>query len=228
MRIITVPSWVIPGTYLENLCFLAPKPEITGVELLFFFYNQETRALLEQEWAGIAGYASRFVFTAHLPDTLAPEHGALVERLLPLVRHCVLHPGKKPFTQAQLINTWLDRFGPDRFVLENTYPEKLDAILSLLPPETKICMDCGHLLLENERPCRFFTRHRERIREIHLHGIDRERAVADGRLADHRPLREDAPWYRELAPCLKDFDGIVNLEVFSWEEVSQSLGVLGT
>ncbi|MDR2518846.1 MAG: AP endonuclease [Spirochaetaceae bacterium] len=226
MYTLSVPSWVIPGTYLENLRFLAEKPEITGVELLFFFYNRETEALLEQEWEGIAACSTRFAFTAHLPDTLAPEHAALAARLMPLVRHCVLHPGEDPPSQARLMNAWFDRFGIGRFVLENTHPRKLEALLPLLPAETGLCMDCGHLLLEGKSPARFFERHEGRIREIHLHRIDRQKAAEDKRLEDHRPLVEGEPWYRELAPYLRRFDGIVNLEVFSWEEVSQSLAVL--
>jgi hypothetical protein len=227
--ITTVPSWVIPGTYLENLAFIAQKPEITGVELLFFFYDRETRDLLDREWEGIAAYASRFVFTAHLPDTLLSEHESLAARLMPLVRHCVLHPGPDPRSQALRVLRLFDRFGAHRFVIENTSPGKLETILRFLPSNTPLCMDCGHLLLEGRHPTRFFERYGERIREIHLHDVDTEKAARDGRLPDHRALCKASHWYHETAPYIKKseyFDGILNLEVFSWEEVAQSLAVL--
>jgi hypothetical protein len=72
----------------------------------------------------------------------------------------------------------------------------------------------------------FYTSYRERIGEIHLHGIDREQASLDGRLADHRRLRKDAPWLPGLLPMLEEYPGILNLEVFSWEEAKAGIAIL--
>jgi hypothetical protein len=83
---LSVPSWVIPGTYAENLRFLETKEEVRGVELLFYLYNGEVKAELDREWEGIRGCKERFVFTAHLPDEFSPSHEELVVRLAPLVR----------------------------------------------------------------------------------------------------------------------------------------------
>jgi hypothetical protein len=117
-----VPSWVIPGTYLENLRFLEDKRDIDGVELLFFIYDEEIKAMLNREWAGICEYARRFTFTAHLPDTLKPEHEELIEKLLPLVKHFIVHPapGDKAEEQAGFLADWMKRRGVSRFLLENT------------------------------------------------------------------------------------------------------------
>jgi sugar phosphate isomerase/epimerase len=87
-------------------------------------------------------------------------------------------------------------------------------------------MDTGHLLLGGESPAAFFSRHRDRIAEIHLHGVDRGAALRDGRLADHRRLRRGEAWLCELLPLLKDYGGVVNLEVFSWEEARAGTLVL--
>jgi sugar phosphate isomerase/epimerase len=92
-------------------------------------------------------------------------------------------------------------------------------------------MDTGHLLLERQSPAAFFTQQQSRVREIHLHGIDPQKAVSNGRLRDHRPLTvRDLgsldPWLSELLPHLRHFKGIVNLEVFSWEEVYESITLL--
>ncbi|MDR0567861.1 MAG: AP endonuclease [Spirochaetaceae bacterium] len=226
---IAVPSWVIPGTYRENLAFLADKPQIQGVELLFFIWDSEVNALLSAELPDLQGYASRFTFTAHLPDVLQPEHTELVQALSPYIRHCVLHPGprERAETQARIIRSWIEQFGPQKFLLENTGPGCLEEILPRVPPETPLCMDTGHLLLEGKSPAEFFERYRGRIQEIHLHRVDHSEAAEDRRLPDHRPIRPAEPWFQALAPGLAGFAGVINLEVFSWREAELSLAALG-
>ena len=221
--ILSVPSWVIPGTYAENLRFLEDKKEIQGVELLFFLYDDEIKTQLDSEWEEILRYAKRFVFTAHLPELLLPAHSDLVARLAPLVRHFIVHPAKQnPEAQVRLLAEWRDRYGA-HFLAENTNAGLLEATLPLLETGMGICMDTGHLLLDGKNPAGFFTSHRERIGEIHLHGIDPKEAAIDGRLKDHRRLRGDEGWLLELLLLLEDYSGIINLEVFSWEEVKPGI-----
>jgi sugar phosphate isomerase/epimerase len=95
-------------------------------------------------------------------------------------------------------------------------------------------MDTGHLLLDGKNPSAFFAEYRSRIPEIHLHGLNREKAALDGRLPDHRPLAHE-PWLRELLPLLaapaespenSKSSVFINLEVFSWEEVLMSIATL--
>ncbi|MDR2798704.1 MAG: AP endonuclease [Treponema sp.] len=232
MMRLAVPSWVIPGTYLENLTFLQRQSAINGVELLFFFYDGETQRLLHKEWGGIWELRSRFSFTVHLPEPLLPVHEELVEQLLPLTGHYIFHPGPPEDAQALagLIASWGNRFdrGKNLFLVENTLLRKFEAFLEYLPDEVGICMDTGHLLLEGKEPGAFYKRFNERIQEIHLHGLDHEKARIDGRLPDHRPLHLEEPWFQEVVPLLAEFTGTVNLEVFSWEEVLESIGVLQT
>ena len=236
--ILCVPSWVIPGTYVENLRFLRDKKEIQGVELLFFLYDDEIKNQFDSEWEEILSFKERFVFTAHLPELLLPAHGELVARLAPLVRHFIVHPAvENPGAQARLLGEWTERCGAV-FLAENTKAGLLEALLPHLEAGTGICMDCGHLLMNGQNPAEFFAawhavaaRHavaacRERIGEIHLHGIDRKQAAIDGRLIDHRRLRGDEPWLHELLPLLKDYRGIINMEVFSWEEAKAGIDVL--
>ena len=231
MRSLISPSWVIPGTYAENLRFLENKKEIGGVELLFFMYDDEIKKQLDSEWDEICRFRGRFVFTAHLPEQLLPAHEELVGRLAPLVRHFIVHPpGENPGARARLLTEWTERYGghgrEPLFLAENTSPGLLESLLPHLGEETGLCMDTGHLLLEGKNPAAFFAAHGDRIGEIHLHGIDREAARSDGRLADHRRLRGDEPWLVELVPLLGDYRGLVNLEVFSWEEVSAGIAAL--
>jgi hypothetical protein len=272
--IICVPSWVIAGSYAENLRFLKDKSEIQGVELLFFLYNDEIKKLLDSEWDEILSHRERFVFTAHLPDLLLPEHEELVSRLAPIVRHFIVHPALEnhlyqvafnklnaknakvfentskarifknlraavrppPITklqsfdcnlaiaQARLLAEWAERYRTT-FLLENTKPGLLEALLPHLGANAGLCMDTGHLLLEGQNPADYYKKHQERIGEIHLHSVDHKQAIIDGRLADHRQLR-DEPWLLELFSLLGDYQGAINLEVFSWEEARAGIEIL--
>jgi len=226
MAVLSVPSWVVAGTYAENLRFLEDKKEIQGVELLFFIYDDEIKALFDSEWEEIHRYGERFVFTAHLPECLRPEHEELVARLSPLVRHFIVHPAvENPASQSRLLSEWTKRHGA-AFLVENTQAGLLENLLHSLDAGARVCMDTGHLLTDGQSPADFFIRYRERIGEIHLHGVDREQAAIDGRLVDHRRLRGDEPWLLELLPLLKDYQGVINLETFSWEEVAAGVDAL--
>jgi len=219
---IFVPSWVVPGTYLENLRFLEDKKEIAGVELLFFIYDDETQKLFEREFASIEEYRGRFQFTAHLPEPLSTQHKPLVDMLKPLVKHFIVHP------------TGSENFPGNDFVLENTELPLFEEALDRLPPGKPVCMDTGHLLLQslttkgNENLLKdFIIKYGARIKEVHLHNVDLAAARLDGRLPDHRALRSDDKWLMELLPFLREFNGVVNLEVFSWNEAEQGIRALG-
>jgi sugar phosphate isomerase/epimerase len=223
--LLSVPSWVIAGSYAENLRFLKDKSEIQGVELLFFLYNDEIRELLDSEWDEILSYRKRFIFTAHLPDLLLPEHEELVSRLAPLVRHFIVHPAlENPMAQARLLAEWEELYRAI-FLVENTRPGLLEALLPHLGANAGLCMDTGHLLLEGQSPADYFRNFSEHIGEIHLHSVDLKQAAIDGRLPDHRQLREE-PWLLELLSLLGDYRGAINLEVFSWEEARAGIEIL--
>jgi len=222
MPVISVPSWVIPGTYAENLRFLKDKKEIQGVELLFFMYDDEIKNQFDSEWDEIRGFQKRFTFTAHLPELLLPEHEELIARLTPLVCHFIVHPDMENLAaQSALLKEWEERYGAV-FLMENIFKGKG----VFYDGDFALCMDTGHLLLDEQSPADFFRARQERIKEIHLHGLDRKQSVVDGRLTDHRRLKEDDPWLLELLPLLKAYQGIVNLEVFSWEEAWAGIEVL--
>jgi len=222
MPVLSVPSWVIPGTYAENLRFLENKKEVRGVELLFFMYDDAIKCQFDSEWDEICGFRKRFVFTAHLPELLLPSHEELIARLAPLVRHFIVHPDtENPADQTALLKNWAEHYGAV-FLMENIFKGKG----IFYDGDFALCMDTGHLLLDGQSPSDFFRARQDRIKEIHLHGLDRKQSAVDGRLADHRRLKEDDPWLLELIPLLRDYRGIVNLEVFSWEEVEAGIEVL--
>ncbi|MDR2069667.1 MAG: AP endonuclease [Spirochaetaceae bacterium] len=215
---------------------MADKPEITGVELLFFLYDRETKALLDAEWKVIVEYGRRFTYTVHLPDQVKPEYGELIERFLPLARYFIVHPypPEAAETQERLLSSWAGRYGKgdktlfsgNPFLIENTVPGRQEALLRWLPSDTGLCMDTGHLLLEGKNPVVFFTIYQNRLGEIHLHDLDPGGGARDGKRADHRPLDARKGWLKELLPRLRGFSGVINLELFSWDEIFRSMGVL--
>ena len=224
----SVPSWVIPGTYAENLRFLSDKEAVRGVELLFFIYDEEARTLFSREEVELRAYGDRFTFTAHLPDRLIPDHEELVEHTTDFVDSWVIHPSPPAESEAlaRLLDDWRRRYG-DRFFLENTSGGRLEALRRLLP-DAPLCMDTGHLLLEGGSPGNYAAVNGGLIREVHLHGLGpegdgMERAKTDGRLPDHRAFSPCAPWFAELLPFLSAFGGVVNAEAFSWEEADSIL-----
>jgi sugar phosphate isomerase/epimerase len=226
MPVLSVPSWVIPGTYAENLRFLENKKEIQGVELLFFMYDDAIKCQFDSEWDEICGFRKRFAFTAHLPESLLTTHEELIARLATLVRHFIVHPdAENPADQAALLRSWAERYGAV-FLMENIFKGKGIFNNGNFGGDFALCMDTGHLLLDGQSPADFFRARQDLIKEIHLHSLDRKQSAVDGRLEDHRRLREDEPWLLELIPLLNGYQGIVNLEVFSWEEVEAGIEVL--
>ncbi|MCA1951180.1 MAG: hypothetical protein LDL24_11450, partial [Treponema sp.] len=148
---------------------------------------------------------------------------------------------------SSLISAWQARYG-DRFYAENTKPGWLEALETRLP-SIPLCMDTGHLVLaaphtgSNEpkntgalyyapaqRVLSFWESRKSRIRELHLHSTDIVAAAQDERLPDHRPLTGSELWLEPLTIALmgQERQPLINLELFSWQEVEKSLKVLQT
>ena len=215
--ILSVPSYVIPGTWAENVRFLDAVPEVRGVELLFYLFDGETRDLFAGERAAIEPYRGRFSFSAHLPDPLLPEHEEVLRLTAGLASRYVLHPPEGDEAGfVRTVEAWRRRHG-EIFLLENLIGRDF-ASLARRWPTLPLCLDTGHLLLSGGTVGRFLEEHGERIGEIHLHG------VKDGR--DHRDFGPGEPWLAELLPFLRGFRGRLELEVFSMEEVRAILGAL--
>jgi hypothetical protein len=204
---------------------LADKPGVAAVELLFFMYNPEVRAEFEADLGEIIAFKKRFHYTAHLPDPVLPCHEELIARLEPHVGHFIVHGGDPGSFDggAAVLEGFKATYGSERFVLENTTSERFNAVETRMSRDTRICLDTGHLVLEGKSPAEFFDRFHDRLAEVHLHGVDREAASRDGLLPDHRGLRGDESWFRELVPRLREFSGVINVEVFDWTEAQKTL-----
>lgn len=222
---LSVPSYVVPGSYTENLRWLEANTELRNVELLFFMYDDDTRAIVRRELGELRDFASRFSFTAHLPDEVAPEHEDLLATIGDMTTGYVVHPPKKDEDIAafvKLMDNWRGRYGEKKFRLENTLLARFEPADHALayshygPP--RLCADLGHLVYEGKDAASWASARLDRIDELHLHGC------VDGK--DHRPFDGSEAWFAALKPLFERFDGILELELFSWEELRPGISAL--
>lgn len=222
---ISVPSYVVPGGYEHNLRWLLAETDQRRVELLFFMYDDDTRAVLRDELPAIEELSTSFAYTAHLPDRIEAAHEELLASIDGFCESYVVHPprdGSELAGFSRLLDAWRGRYGAERFFLENTRLTAFEAADRRLadsaygPPP--ICADLGHLVLEGRDPARWLAEYGGRAREIHIHGH------ADGK--DHSRLRGDEAWLRSVAPFISGFGGIVEIELFSWEEADEARRIL--
>ena len=223
--ILSVPSYVIPGTYAENLRFLADKPEVAGVELLFFMYDKDIRDLMRSELDEIRSFQTRFSYTVHMPDSIAEDHEEIIEATREIAGAYIIHPpredsGLPAFTD--LMDTWRGRYGKDIFILENTRLSRFDAAEAALMDSiyglSPICADIGHLRMEGQELEPWLAAKAGRITELHLHGFDGK--------TDHVPFRSEEPWLIRLMPYLQNFPGVVELELFNWDQLRSVIPLL--
>lgn len=222
---LSVPSYVMPGTYLENLRFLEERTDCRAVELLFFMYDGDTSALLAAERSGLEDYSRRFAFTVHMPDEIAPAHEEILEATAGYARAYVIHPPRRAEALpafVDLFDAWRERYGTDRMLLENTRLEPFEAAETALrdsplgPPA--LCADLGHLRMEGVEPAAWVAARAERIRELHVHGYDGS--------SDHVPFRPGEPWLAAMAPFARGFDGAIEVELFSWADQEPARAIL--
>jgi sugar phosphate isomerase/epimerase len=107
----------------------------------------------------------------------------------------------------------------ERLALENLlFPfEWLDPLLARF--DLGVCLDTGHLALQQGDLETFLANYGSRITVSHLHGIENGR--------DHQSLEglpPDDRWV--LTPWLQEFTGTVSLEVFDYTNLEKSLACL--
>jgi len=212
-----VPSYLFPGTWLENLEAMVALEWIQGVELLFFSYDEDARRILAEERERIAALSGRFELSLHLPDPLSDADEELVAATRDFVKLYVLHPPTSgALAWAALVGSWRSRYGDD-FLLEYTGAEAF-AQAEARAPGLPLCADTGRLLKDGISPALWMQERAVRLREIHLH------TLRGGR--DHVPLDPDEQWLRELGPFLRGFCGRLELELFSGADVEASRAAL--
>jgi hypothetical protein len=222
---LSVPSYVLPGTYVENLRFLDERTAQRDVELLFFIYDDDARALLKAERRDIESYSPRFGFTVHMPDAVEASHEEILEATAGYASSFVIHPPRVDDRLSDfvyLMDEWRGRYGPDRFFLENTVLTRFDTANRALadseygPP--RLCADIGHLRVEGVEPSAWVAERAGRISELHVHGYDGER--------DHIPFAAGERWLSDLSPFARSFSGVIEMELFAWAELDAAAAIL--
>ena len=214
---ITVPSYIIRGTYAENVTFISTLPAVQGVELLFFLFDDDTKKLYEKEKEQIESYRGRLDFSVHMPDDLKIQDEDLIRCTESLSSRYILHPPTEREVEfIRLVNSFRENYG-EIFFLENVIGRSFGSLLPQLG-NIGICCDTGHILLEGGKPVEFLEHWGGRVGEIHLHGVE------DG--WDHRGFGPGETWFEELLPFLSTYNGVLHLEVFNNPDVQSILDTL--
>jgi sugar phosphate isomerase/epimerase len=118
---------------------------------------------------------------------------------------------------AQDVVNW--EIEPKRISIETLgYPfERIEDIINDFG--FSICLDIGHLLIREQDLLAYLERYRDNISIIHLHGFE----IGSDHVGIDRLNRETLGL---IISWLRDFTGIVSIEVFSYDDLRRSLEIL--
>ncbi len=119
---------------------------------------------------------------------------------------------------------------PANLCLENAEAVPFEPILTLADQyNTSLCLDVGHLALQERGPVAFIEAHFEAIREVHLHDVTNTGwAAGKPVLVDHQPLGSGIVDLEGIMEVLRrrGYDGILVVEVTNREDLRRSLATL--
>ncbi len=234
-------SFILPASVEENVRYLAGK--VDDVQLLFFESSWQARLPSPIDVDCLAQFSSMHSYTVHLPLDLrlGAQDGALrmrgVEEICRIVEVCdCLNPvaydlhlnreGKMSEVTwhnhcTESLRVLQERLGSawDKLCVENIDYDFALVAEVVATCEVKVCVDFGHLHHFGFADEHCFATYD--IQHIHLHGVQ------DGK--DHQPLLDaDIPFLQRLGQEMVAFNytGVVTLEVYKSEWLSESLDVL--
>ena len=240
------PSFIYPADYLPNVRKLGAY--LDEIELLFLEGRQRQHlpdAQLIRELKSLAG-AMDVSYNVHLFTDIslcahseqerkqAVDHTAcllsLVEPLDPSA--CVLHlewqgGSRKEFVSLGLRS--LQRLQEQGAVLKRLALENLESYPAAWLEEIldrsgyRLCCDLGHLLMQGADLLEVYGRNRSRTGIMHLHGVCERDGAPKGHVGLHRLPAGSLP---QIKTILDDFQGVLCLEVFNFEDLRASLAVL--
>ena len=238
-------SFIYPDGYVENVKMLAPY--LDEIELLLFESTPGSLPSIH-EVKQLLSLANEFdlTYNIHLPLDIylgAPERSIrrfaldTIKQIVDLTASLspstyTLHlPCDDAGVDNEQVKRWLDRLNRsikelvsagmngEMFSIETLdYP--LDWVEDILIDfNLSVCIDVGHLILYGFDPEAVFKRHKNRTPILHLHGVDNHK--------DHLPLdRLTKENVETVVRMLKQFEGVVSLEVFSFDHLKASLNFL--
>lgn len=235
---LSVPSYIYPADVLPNVRALAPF--VDEIELVFFESSYEgsipSREVVKELKS--IGDSEGISYNIHLPtdiDLADQDNGKrtgavetiagiteLTDLLTPSTR--TLHlpvPGAGWPETRDLMFQSLESLFSYGINSRDISVENLDADLEPLEPliehfDMSVCIDTGHLTVRECDPLPFYEKYRDRTVILHLHGSENG--------SDHIPLvLLSRRWKLSLETILKQFRGVVSVEVFSYKYLCESL-----
>lgn len=238
------PSYIYPDHIIPNVKMLAPY--LDEIEILLFESKPDSLPSQSdiQILATIA-QESEISYNIHLPVDISVTHPDqrqrnaaidILKKIFDLTAPLnpdtyTLHfPFEEALTQ-QNISKWKNRaiesltdlFShhiPSHILSIETlnYPFSiLDDIIQIF--DVMICMDIGHLICHGYDVLDFYDQHKNRISIIHLSGVDGHK--------DHLALnRMPCSHMNNIVKLLDDFHQILSIEVFSYNDLKDSLDFL--
>lgn len=245
-------SFIIPADILPNVAYLAPR--VDDIELLLFESEDLSNLPDKQTVNELIRHQQQWdlTYTVHLP--LDIELGSAVERRRrSSVDQCCrifdMAADLHPFGYIVHFNAGANRDVPqeDKARWQNALSDSVQSLLktgvdpTLLCVETlaypyewvfdivrahglSVCLDVGHLLLDNRSVPSHFDLYFENCRVIHLHGVDGRK--------DHVDLSHFPP---ELLAFIltrlnsdKKRERVLTLEIFNETDFEKSLAALSS
>ena len=239
---VTVPSWLYPEGYLENVSRVAPY--VDGVELLFF--EGEAGSLPESSvWEGLLALKEEhgLSYNIHMPidENLASLDSMERERAIGAHLHLfdlcrVLTPETHTIhlqrPEGASVDRWTSAAKESLGVLADSCDASLftvetldDSLFSLAETIEShgfyVCLDLGHLIHYGLPVEETIERFASLCRMVHLHG------VAGGK--DHRSLTEmDSRLFSLLLPFLSNYSHTLSMEIFKAAPCFESIAFLET
>ncbi len=241
-------SYILPveeDNLIQNVHYL--KDSFDTIQLLFFgkdYINEVASSSIIQRLQGIQD-ESGIIYTVHLPidiHLLSSNNKELLEntglivsiinRMLNLkTDYFILHIDKKDYKEME-VSRDRDRFQrilellisetgehASKIAIENTFDDLMDFRDIILESPFKICMDFGHLFIKKQDPSKFRNVFRNKIRVLHIHGIDNGQ--------DHKALDVTPPFELNIMlESLNEFEDTVIIEVFNEADLEISLHII--
>jgi sugar phosphate isomerase/epimerase len=238
-------SFIYPAGYTQNVTMLAPY--VDEIELLLFESAPDSLPSIH-EIKKLSSLSKEFdlTYNVHLPIDISLSDPD------PSIRHAATETLKKvidltaslsPSTytlhlsydengqETDRIKKWQERLyrSVGHFIATGVTSEMISIETLTYPMEwvehilnrfnLSVCMDLGHLMVYGFDMETVFNRYCHRTSIIHLHGVENHK--------DHLPLnrlpKQDSKIVKRI---LKQFTGVVSLEVFSYPHLKDSLQFL--
>jgi hypothetical protein len=239
-------SFIYPDDYIPNIQMLGPY--FDEIELLLF-ESKDIESCFPKSVVDELGCLSKELdigYTIHLPTDVSISAGddrlqfdaiecykRTIDRMLPLAPSSFfLHvPYTEQDAKEPTVEKWCQRIRTNllklidgtidgSFVSIETLDYPLDYIEDIaVELNLSICIDVGHLIINGCDILKVFEKYSSMIASIHLHGVENNQ--------DHLGLDRLAKRYRaQVMEILKNFEGILSLEVFSYLHLMPSLQTL--